>query len=389
MSSGDTAPKQADGATSDVASTPDATHLLSANMIVSLDPALNKNLNSRSPVALNWLVDFQHRVGLPEKPADVIFCLDRDSRLANDAIFHEAFSGFDPYDPKNEALLQEAMASRIEEVGQQVYSERYYESQAQHHRVHLKAAIDACDAHLVAFHAVQMATSRALMLYQRHAAGAVWRANQLGRSLHDLLSLWEAERGNGEEEFWQKKFSENTIALSQLFAYPVVVLKEKAYLGGKGVDNRNGSVLDYLFTNDLTGNAGLVEIKTPMTPLLANTEYRGGVFAPSTELSGAIAQVMKYGDDLSKDFFSLHYRSQASLPQDKVLEAFDPPALVIAGDAERELTIPHKKRSFELYRHGLAKVRLVTFDEVFAKIKTLIKLLEQDVQAEAAKPAAP
>jgi hypothetical protein len=188
-------------------------------------------------------------------------------------------------------------------------------------------------------------------------------------SLKNALSLWETNKENAEEEFWQQRLEQNAFVLSQVFSHPVVILKGKAYVGGKGVENTGGNVLDYLCANELTRNALLVEIKTPKTPLLGPL-YRGDVFNVSTELSGAVMQVTNSKDSLLKSCHALKAESAAKF------EAFDPPSLVIAGNAQELAGDPKRVKSFELFRNGLKDVSVVTYDELFAKIATLVMLLE-------------
>ena len=56
-------------------------------------------------------------------------------------------------------------------------------------------------------------------------------------------------------------------------------------------------------------------------------------------------------------------------------EVFDPPLFVIAGSWAR-LDSPTKRRSFELFRNGLSNVQLVTFDELFDKMRAMVAQLE-------------
>ena len=56
-------------------------------------------------------------------------------------------------------------------------------------------------------------------------------------------------------------------------------------------------------------------------------------------------------------------------------EAFNPPCVVIAGNT-KELTDILRLKSFELFRNGLKDVSIITFDELFAKIKNIVNLLE-------------
>jgi hypothetical protein len=79
----------------------------------------------------------------------------------------------------------------------------------------------------------------------------------------------------------------------------------------------------------------LVEIKTPKTRLLGS-EYRHGVFPPSQELAGAVAQVANYRDSLAKENYTLAGKSLEGF------QTFDSPCLVVAGNSS-ELTDAAKK----------------------------------------------
>lgn len=191
-------------------------------------------------------------------------------------------------------------------------------------------------------------------------------------ALKAALDELRANLGNAEEEYWQDKFSKNWYILSQVFAYPVVILKGKAYVGGKGFENTGGNIVDFLAGNGLTKNAVLIEIKTPVARLLGGP-YRS-VFSVSAELSGAVLQVSNYKQSLMSEFEDLRRRSG---PAFRDLEAFDPKCLVVIGNGQEELTSPEKAKSFELFRSGLNSVQVVTFDELLSKVENLIRLLEE------------
>jgi uncharacterized membrane protein YgaE (UPF0421/DUF939 family) len=106
----------------------------------------------------------------------------------------------------------------------------------------------------------------------------------------------------------------------------------------------------------------LVEIKTPKTALLAR-EYRQGVYGPSRELAGAVAQISNYRLSLIEQSKALN------------VQAFNPSSKVIAGRLD-QITIADERRSFELYRAEQRNVEIVTYDEVFTKVATLLNLLE-------------
>jgi hypothetical protein len=190
-------------------------------------------------------------------------------------------------------------------------------------------------------------------------------------NLRALLQLWEENQTNSSEEFWQRTLQRYAFILSHLFAHPVVLFKDKAYVGGKGLDNTGGHIVDFLFTNQLTRNAVLVEIKTPKTPLLGRQYRGGGVYGASDELAGAVTQVLTYRHSLTQEILGL-----ASKTQGKV-QAFSPQCMILIGNGARELDDPEKARSFELFRGALgANVVVLTFDEVISKAKALLQIME-------------
>jgi hypothetical protein len=186
-------------------------------------------------------------------------------------------------------------------------------------------------------------------------------------SLRSVLEIWRTNSVNADEDFWQKTFSAHAFVLSQLLAYPIVIIGEKAYVGGKRVDNRHGNLADFLAQAESTGNALVVELKTPTTALLGQ-EYRTDVFPPSRELGGAIAQALHYRDSLLSDIHALR-----QTPGGELLVA-EPRSLVVIGNTA-ELDIDGKRASFERFRERLQGITVVTFDELFSKVEALAKLL--------------
>jgi hypothetical protein len=141
--------------------------------------------------------------------------------------------------------------------------------------------------------------------------------------LQRTLDLMQSSLGNNDEEFWQHIFSENQWIISQLFAYPCTIFNDKAYMGGKGIDNRGGNLCDFIYQNSLTQNVILVEIKTPCTDIVGSP-YRG-TYSFSSEMSGAINQVLNYRDKLTKEFYAVCHNSASSF------EVFSPKCFVLIG----------------------------------------------------------
>lgn len=187
-------------------------------------------------------------------------------------------------------------------------------------------------------------------------------------NLRSVLKSWTSSTEIENEEFWQSLFARHSYVLSQLFAYPVVFIKGKAYVGGKDISNTGGNIVDFLFRTKSSGTAVLIEIKTPQAHLLG-AQYRNGIFPPSMDLGGAISQVLEYSESLSAEFHSLR-------GADSGLTVARPYCVVILGNASRELVDDDKRRSFERFRERLVGVRVLTFDEVFRRIEELVSLLE-------------
>jgi hypothetical protein len=197
---------------------------------------------------------------------------------------------------------------------------------------------------------------------------------QLGTvSFPRALEVWQSNRTNDDEEFWQLFFGHNPMVLAQAVPDQIMKIGEKCYLGGKGIDNSGGNITDYLFATSSNRNAVIIEIKTPMTPLIGK-KYRSNAYAISEELSGSIVQALSYRDELLKSYYSLTGR-----PGSIQFEAFDPHCLIIAGNLFLANLNPIERRSFELFRRSNARVQILTYDELFAKAQDLVDLFGQTV----------
>lgn len=198
-----------------------------------------------------------------------------------------------------------------------------------------------------------------------HRLNSIVGISQLKKS----YETWLQNSDNDDEEYWQKLFTENSFILSQFFSFPVVIVKGKAYVGGKSIDNKGANLLDFLLKNELTDNSVLLEIKTPKTKLIGSS-YRDNIYNISQELSGAVIQLSNYKNSLLKSYFTLIPNSE------NYFESFNPKCIVLAGNITNELSDAKKKYSFELFRNGLSEIQVITYDELFSKINFFINLLE-------------
>ena len=114
----------------------------------------------------------------------------------------------------------------------------------------------------------------------------------------------------------------------------------------------------------------LVEIKTPTTNLLSG-EYREGIYSVSKNLSGAIGQVLCYRDSLEKEYHSLLAKS--------AIEGlvFNPKCLLIVGNLIFQDFNKAETQSFELFRNDLKSVDIITYDELFEKVKLMSELIQK------------
>jgi hypothetical protein len=186
--------------------------------------------------------------------------------------------------------------------------------------------------------------------------------------LKKALITWRKNRDTGDEAVWQSLLSSQTFVLEQIFSVPIVVIQEKAYVGGKSISNTGGHIVDFLFKNAVSRGVGLVEIKTPKT-LMLGAEYRAGVYNISTELTGAIQQILTYRQSLVDERDTL-------LRHQPGLESFNPRCVVLIGHLRHELDTKTKRQAFELFRGQQSDVEIITFDEMYERTERLIDVLE-------------
>lgn len=206
---------------------------------------------------------------------------------------------------------------------------------------------------------------RSMLLFKEHLEEVVWMG-QSAKRVVDILRTWDANKVNDDEGFWQITLRENVYAISQVFAVPLVFIKDSAYVGGMNIDRQDAKLVDYLFSQESSREAVLVEIKTPATRLLG-PEYRG-TYRPSTELAGALMQALDYRRSLSKNLSGLLGGTEYKL------QAFAPKCVVIIGNGSVELDSESKREAFEMFRANSRDVEIVTYDELFRKLEVLASL---------------
>lgn len=169
------------------------------------------------------------------------------------------------------------------------------------------------------------------------------------------------------EKKWQGYLKTNSWIFSSIFAQPIILFKDEAYVGGKDINNQNGKFSDYLMKNKLSDNVTFLEIKTHRTDLLSSKPYRGtDVYSVAEELSGCINQVLNQRDNFQKEFDHLKRKSKENF------EAINSKCIVIIG--QHVALTADQKHCFELFRNNCRDVEIVTFDELLLKIQNILAL---------------
>jgi hypothetical protein len=188
-------------------------------------------------------------------------------------------------------------------------------------------------------------------------------------SLEELIELFKKKLGQTglQERHWQEFFNNNSFILQLAFNLPVIAFGEQVAVGGTKFDGSGGKLADYAIRLGSFGNLALVEIKTPKTPLLEKTPYRGGVHAPRQELVGAVTQVLDQRHQLQNEINNKKITSRVF-----DVFAYAVQCIVIAG---RDPTTDDEKKSLELYRNNLRDVVVITFDELLRSLQNLHEFL--------------
>lgn len=221
--------------------------------------------------------------------------------------------------------------------------------------------------------------SAALATVQDVSGGGVSRNRQraLGSnasSLVEALEVWEARTNDEPEDFWHKLFDEVPELLALAIPGDTIKYGSKCYVGGKVIHNHGGNVVDFLYQSKSSRNVTLVEIKRPSARLFG-PKYRH-MHVPSAELIGSVMQALGYRDTLQKDYYAL-----ASDPDERAMLVFNPKAMVLIGDLGAENPTAQQRRSFELFRHGLKDVIVLTFDQMFEKVRDIIAVTAADTSS--------
>jgi hypothetical protein len=60
------------------------------------------------------------------------------------------------------------------------------------------------------------------LIFETNLNDLIWKGYAI-ENLRGALQIWEENKENEDEEFWQRTILENPVVLSQVFAFPIVI----------------------------------------------------------------------------------------------------------------------------------------------------------------------
>lgn len=203
--------------------------------------------------------------------------------------------------------------------------------------------------------------------------------------LDDPDEFERAREGGGKEAVWQRFFEENPwilgVGLSGHLFTSWDETKLERVVGGATVADVGKRVDAMLTTSGAVRSLVLAEIKLHDDPLLEKDAYRSGCWTPSREVSGGVAQAHITADRARDDLGSwLSARDEDGYDTGEQVYAGAPRSYVIIGRLSSLMRDDRlhsdRVRSFELFRRHLSYPEILTYDEVLARARWSLSLIE-------------
>jgi hypothetical protein len=191
----------------------------------------------------------------------------------------------------------------------------------------------------------------------------------------------KAKKKCGDEALWQKFFEKNPwifgYGLRYIYASTLDDTKLEQVVRGHTVLYPGKRVDALLKSKAIASTLCFVEIKHHRTELLARQAYRSGCYAPSVELSGAVAQLQGTVSYAAETLFGRRsIVGDDGYPTGEEIFNFSPRTFVVVGslgEFRNENGISEDRlRGFELYRSHLHQPEIFTFDEIFERARHIV-----------------
>lgn len=190
------------------------------------------------------------------------------------------------------------------------------------------------------------------------------------KKFHEMLS-----RDEGERE-WQRFFEENSwifgYGLDYKFLHRVDESLETDVVGSTFINH--GKRADALVrTRAAVSQLVFIEIKKPSTDLVRARPYRGGCWAISDEVAGAVAQIQKTVDDFQRTFFGRRLKDEHDDDTDQYVYAVQPKSYLVVGNLSMLTRNQDKMQCFELFRRSIKSPEIITFDELLGRAECILE----------------
>jgi hypothetical protein len=198
--------------------------------------------------------------------------------------------------------------------------------------------------------------------------------NQLLRRREKLAEFQGALATHGDEKWWQSFFEENKWIFGYGLNYQILRHEQsQPHFGGTTVSGRGGKKGDYLTST--VGDARftvLVEIKTPVTPLLQGSdEIRSGAWSLSKQLADSLSQIQasvaEWADRGSRQPDNLDRFEGAGI------YTIQPKGIVVIGSLGEVKSVRSKRETFQRFRGSIHGIDVLTFDELHSRAKFIVE----------------
>jgi hypothetical protein len=214
-----------------------------------------------------------------------------------------------------------------------------------------------------------------------------YRKKQLDvfRRLLDEDSFFQAAMAKHQaspEAVWQRFFERNTwmfgYGLGYLFLSELDDKKLEQVVQGYSVSTFGKRSDAVMKTRGAISNLCFVEIKTHRTQLLGPAPYRAGCWAPSSDLTSAVAQLQ---GTVQAAVTSIGHRFSGrdadGNPTGEFAFNYQPRSFLVCGNLQ-QFSHAHgvnedQVRSFELYRRNTSMPEIVTFDELHERARFIVE----------------
>lgn len=213
-----------------------------------------------------------------------------------------------------------------------------------------------------------------------------YRKKQLGvfeRLLSDAAYFDECviKHGKGPEGLWQRFLEKNPwilgYSLSLINFGPLDARKLEQTVRGHDLGGPGKRVDALLRSRAILNTAAFVELKHHRTELVSPDQYRSGIWSPSKELSGAVAQVQgTVAAALERWGASVRLMDNNGEPTGETIYTTEPRSFVICGrlnEFEGEHGVNERKFGcFERFRRNLLRPEVITFDELYERARLIV-----------------